>query len=146
MKRIVVAVLAVALASPLAARELPAWLAGSWRVEDGGKLTEETWLAPRDGLMIGMSRTTGGAKPWFEFVRIEQRGEQLVFIAQPGGVPPTEFVAIDGNGEALVFENTAHDFPQRVRYAPNGADRLDASIEGTVEGQSRIERWQYVRD
>ena len=49
-------------------------------------------------------------------------------------------------GEALVFENTAHDFPQRVRYTPVGTDRIDASIEGIVDGKPRVERWQYVRE
>ena len=141
------ALFVLALASfGASARELPAWLAGDWRMESGGKLTEESWLAPRDGLMVGMTRTTGGKKPWFEFMRIEQRADTLVFIAQPAGAPPTEFVALDGDDDAIVFENTAHDFPQRVRYARGADGGIDASIEGVVDGKPRVERWRYVRD
>jgi hypothetical protein len=36
-----------------------------------------------------------------------------------------------------VFENAAHDFPQRVLYRREAADRLVARIEGLRNGQPR---------
>src|SRR5262249_42052103 len=38
------------------------WLAGSWSGEEHGTVSEEVWLAPRGGLMLGMHRDTGGGK------------------------------------------------------------------------------------
>ena len=137
-----------ALCCPALARAdgLPGWLAGRW-VLDEDRHVEEVWLAPRDGLMLGMSRTTGGGKkPFFEFVRIEKREGGIYYLAQPAGSPPTEFRLVSSSATELVFENPLHDFPQRVRYRRDGDDALAASIEGKQDGEARVETWRYVRD
>lgn len=127
------------------AAELPAWLAGHWKTSNGKTTTEEIWLAPADGLMVGAGRTAGGKKPFFEFLRIEARGDALVFVAQPRGAAPTEFAAIKVEADSVTFENPQHDFPQRVIYRRAGADRLDARTEGTVDGKLQGEDWHYER-
>lgn len=133
------------LAQPVSALELPQWLAGHWRTESAGRRTDEVWLAPAQGLMTGMSRTTGGKRPFFEFVRIEQRAGALYYIAQPGGREPTEFRAVKAGADSIEFENTAHDFPQRIVYERSGADELAARVEGSQNGKPREERWNYRR-
>jgi hypothetical protein len=140
--------LAALLCPALAAADgLPGWLAGHW-VLDEDRYVEEVWLAPRDGLMLGMSRTTGGGKkPFFEFVRIEKRDAGIFYVAQPGGrTPPTEFRLVSSSATELVFENPLHDFPQRVRYRRDGGDAVVASIEGKQDGEERVETWRYARD
>lgn len=127
------------------AAELPQWLAGHWRSEDGSRVTDEVWLAPAQGLMTGMSRTHGGKAAFFEFVRIEQRGDALYYIAQPRGGPATEFRAVDIAADAITFENPSHDFPQRIVYERRESDALSARIEGRIGGKSRVERWDYRR-
>lgn len=131
----------------LAARaiEPPAWLAGHWRAEAQGRVTDEVWLAPAQGLMTGMSRTHGGKKPFFEFVRIERRGDALFYIAQPRGGSATEFRAVEAGAQTITFENAQHDFPQRVVYEFRAPDTLAARIEGRVDGKERVERWDYRR-
>ena len=126
---------------------LPGWLSGHW-VVDGESRVEEVWLAPRDGLMLGMSRTTGGSgKPFFEFVRIERREAGVFYLAQPAGrSPATEFRLVSSSATELVFENPLHDFPQRVRYRREGDDAIVASIEGKQDGEERVETWRYARD
>lgn len=124
---------------------LPQWLAGHWRVENGGRVTDEVWLAPAQGLMTGMSRTHGGKSPFFEFVRIEERDGALYYVAQPRGGAATEFRAIDIAEHAITFENPTHDFPQRIVYERRGADVLAARIEGRIDGKPRVERWDYRR-
>lgn len=43
--------------------------------------------------MLGVSRTIqGGKMVGFEFLRVVERNGGLVYVAQPGGGPPTEFV------------------------------------------------------
>ncbi|HSX62174.1 MAG TPA: DUF6265 family protein [Tahibacter sp.] len=144
--RLIACAVLVSLTS-LAARaiEPPAWLAGHWRVEDGGRVTDEVWLAPAQGLMTGMSRTHGGKKPFFEFVRIEQRGDALVYVAQPRGGPATEFRAVQVDAQTITFENAQHDFPQRIVYEYRAPDTLAARIEGLIDGRERVERWNYRR-
>ena len=60
--RIMAAVLAVLLvaASPAARVDDLGWLAGDWVREEGERWTEESWTAPRGGVMLGVSRSGRG--------------------------------------------------------------------------------------
>lgn len=145
MRAIAIVLLTLLAVSPALGSPLPHWLAGHWRVEDGGRVTDEVWLAPAQGLMTGMSRTHGGKSAFFEFVRIESRADGLYYIAQPRGAAATEFRALRSDADRVEFENAAHDFPQRIVYERNGADAIAARIEGTVDGKPRVERWEYRR-
>lgn len=127
------------------AAEPPAWLAGHWKASADKLTTEEIWLAPADGLMVGAGRTVGGKKPFFEFLRIEARGEMLYYVAQPRGGVPTEFKSVKVEADTVVFENLQHDFPQRIIYRRSGDNRLDARTEGTVNGKLEGQDWQYER-
>lgn len=145
MRRLLMGCVSVFAGGAAAAATPPAWLAGHWQVKDGARTTDEVWLAPADGLMVGMSRTVGGKKPFFEFARIETRGDALYYVAQPGGAPPTEFKSVTVDADSIVFENASHDFPQRVIYRRNGDDRVDARIEGQVKGRLEGQDWRYER-
>lgn len=57
--------------------------------------------------------------------------------SQAQGHPPTEFGLLRQAENEAVFENAAHDFPQRVLYRREAADRLVARIEGLRNGQLR---------
>src|SRR4051812_47004019 len=82
------------------------WLAGSWLLTKGERITEEQWMRPSGGMMIGMSRTLDSGKVnGFEFIRIEQRGDDLFYIAQPQGRPLTEFKLVRSSANEVVFEN-----------------------------------------
>ncbi len=115
-----------------------AWLQGCWLRESGSLVTEEHWMAPRAGTMIGMSRTTRGDRTveW-EHLRIESRGDSLLYIATPSGQRETAFHATLTSDSAATFENPAHDFPQRIHYRRIGADSLLARIDGMRQGQAR---------
>src|SRR4051794_5160292 len=106
------------------------WLAGSWRMEKTGKVIEEQWTTPAGGIMLGVGRTIANGKAVeFEFLRIEQRGESLVYVAQPGGQPPTDFKLESATENEVVFANLQHDFPKRVRYTRNADGSVTARIE-----------------
>lgn len=114
------------------------WLAGHWCGEQDGNAIEELWLA-RGGHLLNLSTTTrGDALVSFEYTRIEARAGGVVFVAQPGGVPPVEFALVDSGPRRLVFENPGHDFPQRVSYWRDEAG-LHAEIAGPGgDGEQRI--------
>jgi hypothetical protein len=120
------------------------WLAGSWSGESGGILMEEHWTAPKGNSMVGMHRDVGkGRTMLFEFLRIEQKGDQIVYLSMPNGrSPATAFPLKELSGTRVVFENPAHDFPQRIIYWKDGND-LRARIEGTMDGKPGSEEWRW---
>src|SRR5262245_12696557 len=66
------------------------WLAGSWETANAAeRWTDEHWTTPAGGAMLGMSRTLkAGVLAEFEYLRIVQKGDDLVYIAHPGGRAP----------------------------------------------------------
>ena len=119
------------------------WLAGAWSGEEHGTVSEEVWLAPADGMMLGMHRDTGGGKTTgFEFLRIEQDGHNLVYRAMPQGRPATDFRRVAQGPSCVVFENPQHAFPRRILYWREGAN-LRARIEGTQGGKPASAEWTW---
>lgn len=112
------------------------WLAGHWCMQDANRLIEEFWLPEAGGLLLGVSRTVkDGQAAGFEFMRIENSGESLQFIAQPGGVPPTVFTSTRVAANLFEVLNPHHDFPQKIVYRREG-DTLLATISGPgADGQ-----------
>lgn len=154
--RLALAMLVVALAVPSGAdaqRPIDAlsWMAGCWEMRTPTRRVEEHWLAPRGGIMLGVSRTTRrDSLVEYEMVRIHERGDTLVFAAHPSGQSPAEFRSADlesanGDSATVVFENLAHDFPQRVIYRRAGADSLVARVEGTTPSGMRAVGFPYAR-
>lgn len=124
------------------------WLAGYWVSEawDGNPSNsrgEEVWLTPTRNMMLGINRTVEGDQTRaFEYLRIEIGPEGTAYWASPGGRSATAFQLVDAGTGHAVFENLEHDFPQRIRYRRDG-DRLEASIEGTVDGTERSMSWGW---
>ncbi|MFT7775569.1 DUF6265 family protein [Roseateles sp.] len=116
-----------------------AWLAGCWSPEGREAGSVEQWMTPAGGLMLGMARTLkNGRVVEFEFMQIRSDADgRLSFVAQPQGRPPTTFPLLRHSETEAVFENPAHDFPQRVLYRREAADRLVARIEGNRNGKER---------
>jgi hypothetical protein len=93
------------------------------------RITEEQWMAPRGGVMIGMSRTVrGDSLIELEQVRIESRGTDLFYVASPLRQATAEFkgAITPGGGR-------------------QGADSLVASIEGHRGGRTRTIEYPYRR-
>jgi hypothetical protein len=108
------------------------WISGDWRTPAGGRaLIEEHWTLPAGGTMIGMGRTIAGNKTVeFEFLRIEQRGDDVYYVANlNANCPQTDFKLTRLSDQEAVFENPEHDYPKRVIYRKNAAGSLVASID-----------------
>lgn len=122
------------------------WLAGYWISADGNARTEEVWLAPAGGQMVGVNRQIReDGRSAFEFLRIAIQGDSIVYLAAPGGRAPTPFTLVEQRPGEAVFANSGHDFPQRIIYEQSAPGRLTARIEGRVEGVYRSARWQFTR-
>ena len=123
-----------------------AWISGQWAGPLGRGTAEEVWLSPAGGAMLGLSRViSSGRMLAFEYMRIERRGNDIYYVAQPGGRPPTAFQLTKLEGQSALFENAGHDFPQRIRYRREGPDSLLATIEGEIKGQLRRQEFRFRR-
>lgn len=123
------------------------WLAGCWAFERDGKRYEEVWLAPASDGAMGMARTLKNGKTVnHEFTRLTVDGDgRMAYVANPSGQKETRFPLKSLEGMRAVFENTAHDFPHRVIYAYTAPDRLDARIEGKLDGQDKAFDYPFRR-
>ncbi len=111
------------------------WLVGAWvGTKKSGASIEERWSPPLGGAMLGVSRTVSrGRMSSFEYLRIVERDGGLIYIAQPGGNPPTEFVLTELTTMRAVFDNPRHDYPKRIVYELSAAGDLSATI-GFMKG------------
>jgi hypothetical protein len=90
--------------------------------------------------MLGINRSGEHV----ELLRIDADDGRLVYTAAPPGQAVTSFTADTPEGAAAVeFANVAHDFPKRITYAREAADRFTARISGD-EGD-REASWTFAR-
>ena len=119
-------------------------MVGQWAGTAGGVEMEELWMEPKGGVMLGLHRDVTPAKPtFFEFLRIEDREGEVVYVASPRGAGETEFKLMDVGQQHVVFENLEHDYPQRVIYRREGKG-LTARIEGVVEERLESDEWRWL--
>jgi hypothetical protein len=122
-----------------------AFLSGCWALQSGTVAVEEQWNRPAGGLMLGTSRTLRAGRAVFhEFIRIEQKGNDVFYTPRVGSAPPVSFRAVKLTAEEAVFENLEHDFPQRIIYR-KGDGSLPARIEGSVGGALKGQDFLYRR-
>jgi hypothetical protein len=124
---------------------LPAFMTGCWDLLEGDHWTQECWMEPKAGMMLGASREgTGSTLKSWEHMRIEQSSDgKLVLFASPHGKPAVAFPARTASESAVEFVNPTHDYPQRITYELKG-DKLEAEIS-LSDGKKPI-RWTYQRE
>jgi hypothetical protein len=123
-----------------------AFMAGCWRLSANGRTIDEHWLTPAGGSVMGISRTVANGKTVeYEFLQIRDLPDGLTYIAKPSGQAEAQFKVASRTADEIVFENPTHDFPQRIRYKKVGTDRLEARVEGTMNGKSRGMDFPYAR-
>ena len=122
-----------------------AWLSGDWETAPGRRQIDEHWTAVAGGSMIGMSRTVAGGKTvFYEYLRIETRGDGIYYVAHPKArTPGTDFKLMRLSGQEAVFENPAHDFPKRIIYHKNADGTLTARIEGDGTEKEKPQEFHY---
>jgi hypothetical protein len=142
----VAATLSMAAAPDSAGVDQLSWLAGRWATEKDGQSTEENWLAPRGGSMLGVGRTSNASKTLFwELLRIDTGDDGIVtYWGAPMGGTPTPFRLTRATPREVVFENPAHDFPTRIQYRLEGKFLL-ATISGPDGVNAQTVRYRRVR-
>ena len=137
--------IALLLLAEVATLPMPAFLSGCWEQRrDDGRWTEECWTDTRGGLMIGSGRDgKGDAVGHWEWMRIELGTDgSVTFYGSPKGAPAVGFKATEGDAKSVTFVNSAHDYPQRVRYWREG-ELLRAEI--SLRDGSNATSWTFRR-
>lgn len=119
------------------------WLSGRWMQEGPEGWAEENWTLPRGGVMLGTGRTGKGDKAGsFEFMRIADGPDGVVFWGSPGGKTPVAFPLVEEGSNLVAFENPKHDYPTRISYRREGKV-LIATTSGP--GGTDPQTWRYRR-
>jgi len=153
-----------------------AFLEGLWRGNADSGVWEEYWTSSEGGMMTGTARLIVNHRvEFFEFSRIERRGDDIVLIVQPKGGKPTEFVRdpefqrarslpnlteserpnarvqshdLTVECRMAAFANPSHVYPQRITYTriPGPMrDRLDVQLSGVESGVEKRESLSLER-
>ena len=112
------------------------WLSGAWvGTRSSGSSIEERWSPPLGGAMLAVARTvnTSDKMVAFEYLRIVEREDGLVYVAQPAGKTATEFVLTEFTATRAVFDNPRHDYPKRIVYELSAEGGLSATT-GYMKG------------
>ena len=118
------------------------WMTGHWRRADAASVSDEVWLAPLGGLMLGMDRDVhSDGKTTFEHMRIQEEDGKLVFHASMQGRPSIAFsLSAAGESEAT-FERASDSFPARIRYW-----RTDRVLHCRIDGGGREMEWSWTAE
>lgn len=120
-----------------------AFLAGCWEGGDGDVEMREQWSEATGGMMLGTTRYLRNSRVvGFEFAKLAEVEGTVTLQPYPGGERSEHGFPLVSAGEEVVFENLAHDFPVRIVYRRDGADRLAPRIEG-ADGEARS--WELRR-
>ncbi len=109
--------------------------------------TEEVWLKPAGGTMLGVSRTVKEGKTTFtEYMQVvEEEGTLVMKVQLRLAAKMTAFKLIRLESNEAVFSNPEHDFPQRIIYRRQPDGSLFARIEGNLNGMPAHEDYPMKR-
>ena len=118
-----------------------AWMAGTWRADDGPMPFEEHWTAPWGGTMAAVSRgQKAGKVSIVELSSIEKVGDDLVLHLRHfhGALKPWDsekdgpltWTLAESAENRVVFTDPGQEFPRSVIYERDG-DVLRAILEGS---------------
>lgn len=129
------------------------FVAGAWRGERGGSVTEEQWMEPEGDAMVGMARVVSGGKTRItELGVMVQREEGVVLllrhfgrglVAQEEKEAPLVFVlkSLIGRKAEFVEEKTG----TRLIYERVSEERLTVTLIKTVNGKEARSPFEYRR-
>jgi hypothetical protein len=133
-------------APPPTAIDRLAWLGGCWSQIGPDGLTEEHWMKPAGGTMLGMSRNVrGGQTREYEFLQVREVAGKLTYVAKPSGQAERASPLKTLSDTEVIFEDLAHDFPQRIIYRRTADGAVTARVEGTRGGQTMGIDYPYKR-
>ncbi len=121
------------------------WLIGNWENKlPIGTLTEN-WKKENDSTFLGQSYFIKAKDTLHnESIELKQVDENVFYIPTVMGQnndEPVSFKLTLSNEKQLVFENSKHDYPQKIVYSKITNDSIVATISGIQQGKSSQESY-----
>ncbi|TDW52537.1 hypothetical protein EV144_1011228 [Flavobacterium sp. 270] len=125
------------------------WLIGNWENKSPDGLLIENWQKLNDSTFSAASYFIKGKDTLhFESIILAQLGETLTYKATVKGQnddKPVEFPSTISNDKQLVFENSKHDYPQKITYTKGANNTLTAEISGKMDGKVTTEKFVMTK-
>jgi hypothetical protein len=131
------------------------WLDGRWQGNWGPRAVEQSWMAPRNGAMVGVFRASGNGKllviELFSLVEtpggIEYRSRHFTTSLAPWeDSGPTVLQLATADATRIVFENALDGKPKRVVFTRTSPDTYVSRSEILSEqGESQVTEITYHR-
>jgi hypothetical protein len=125
------------------------WLLGEWQSNSPEGNATEVWEKENDSTFVGKSYfVIGKDTVSSESISLQQNGKDLFYIPTVKGQnngQPVKFALTSSPNKQLVFENTKHDFPQKISYTQITNDSLLAEISGKMDGKQNSQKFSMTR-
>lgn len=103
-------------------------------------------MSSRAGLMLGVSRTArDGTLRTFEYMRIRQDGDAVIYTASPAGQATTDFTATIATEAHLRVENREHDSPQAIEYVLTDAQTIAIRVYNDADSSTPAFQYAYTK-
>ncbi len=126
-----------------------AWLEGSWENKSSEGNLYEMWTRENDSVLQGKAYFIKGKDTLHnESIVLRQAGDDLIYSPNVKGQnneKATDFKLMLASETQLSFENTAHDYPQKIVYRKVTNDSLIAEISGMQQGKPSSEKFHMSR-
>ena len=125
------------------------WLVGNWeqRLPDG--TLKENWTKQNDSTFSGNSYFINAKDTvHFESIKLTQTAGELTYSATVIGQnndEPIGFKLTSDANNTYTFENSAHDYPQKITYKKVNDTNLVATISGKQQGNDSQESYSMKK-
>lgn len=126
------------------------FLIGNWSYAKQNETIIEKWEWSKESGLSGISYavSNSGDSVLLETISLHKKGNSIYYIPrghQQGNTSTVSFKLVSDEGETFIFENSKHDFPQRIVYRKLSDNEMLAWIEGSIEGKLKKIEFPYKK-
>lgn len=126
------------------------WLIGQWESKTPEGLLTETWTKENDSTFSGQTYFIKNVKDTLhsESIVLTQLKEELIYrptVKGQNNDEPVDFKLTSGEESSFTFENTKHDYPQKIVYKKVNDTSLVATISGKQQGKTSFESYPMTK-